>query len=62
MSKPLTPAEYVAKLGVVCPFCGSHDIEGGAVEIDGGIAYQPVSCLECDSEWTDTYALTGYLT
>lgn len=59
--KPLTTEEYVQKGGTSCPFCGATDITGGPVEIDAGIASQPVSCNECDKEWWDEYALTGYV-
>ena len=58
--KPITTEEYVAKKGLVCPHCGSTDIEGGHVVIDEGKAYQKVGCNECDKDWTDTYVLTGY--
>ena len=42
-----------------CPKCGSWDIEGSSVEIDSSGAWQPVSCNECEAEWTDIYSLTS---
>ncbi|MDK9702476.1 MAG: hypothetical protein OEL20_05000 [Sulfuritalea sp.] len=57
---PLTDAEYVRKGGGVCPSCGSDQIEGNSVNIDGPTADQRVSCLDCDADWTDFYRLAGY--
>lgn len=59
---PLTDERYVAKGGSICPFCGSTEIEGDGVEIDGPTATQEVSCGSCEATWFDTYALTGYFT
>ncbi len=50
---------YIAAGGVRCPICGSADIEGAQVEIDGGRATQTVSCVRCCAEWIDDYVLTG---
>jgi transcription elongation factor Elf1 len=41
-----------------CPGCGSTDICGGSVEVDGNIAIQNVSCNECDKIWNDIYTLS----
>jgi hypothetical protein len=57
---PMTEAEYSGVGGNCCPFCRSENITGGSVEINNGGAYQTVGCDDCDKEWTDTYALTGY--
>ena len=38
-----------------CPTCDSGDIEGGNVQIDGKEAWQPVSCLNCGTSWTEVY-------
>lgn len=58
---PVSSEEYVKEGGNKCPFCGATDINGHAVEIDAGIAYQPVDCSECGKEWTDQYSLVGYV-
>ena len=42
-----------------CPFCKSENIEGEAVEIDDGIAWQPIRCLDCNKNWSDLYKLIG---
>ena len=42
-----------------CPFCGSGNISGDSVEIESGVAYQLVSCNECERDWTDWYQLVG---
>jgi hypothetical protein len=56
----MTDAQYVARGGNCCPSCGSHDISGGSITVDGRTAYQGVTCADCDAEWNDTYQLTGY--
>lgn len=53
--------QYVAKGGLLCPVCETPcSVEGGLVEVDGGVAYQNVNCTVCESTWTDLYALTGF--
>lgn len=59
-SSVLTPREYAARGGVVCPACGGSDVSGDSVEIDAGGASQSVSCDDCDATWVDVYKLTGY--
>ena len=59
--KMLTSKEYTEKSGVSCPECGSGDIEGGHIEVDEGGATQEIGCGACNSHWTDTYTLTGYM-
>lgn len=44
-----------------CPACGSWDIEGGPVEIDGTHALQRCRCSGCGARWTDDYELAGYV-
>ena len=51
--------KYLDKGACECPFCGSENIEGGPVEIDLGSAWQQVSCVDCEKEWSDLYTLTG---
>lgn len=55
-----TPAEYVANKGACCPVCGCTELDGQSVTIDSGKAYQPIFCTDCDAQWIDEYALTGY--
>lgn len=57
---PMHPEAYARQGGVKCPFCGSHELTSGAVEVDEGGASQSVTCDDCDSEWEDLYTLTGY--
>ena len=53
--------DYVAKHGMICPNCGSCEIEAtGTVEIDGPIGFGPVECKHCKSTWTDKYAIVGF--
>ena len=55
-----TPEHHAKTGGTCCPACGSEDIEGQEVTIEAGIAFQDITCNECDSSWTDEYTLTGY--
>ena len=56
----ITEKEYVEKGGLCCPCCGSHEIEGGSVEVSGGMAFQEITCGKCGAGWDDEYKLTGY--
>ena len=49
--------EYIETGGTSCPFCGSGEIEGGFVEVNGGSAHQKIRCLLCGEEWHDIYKL-----
>lgn len=56
----MTPAKYASEGGVKCPNCGSYILDGGNFEIDAGIVWRTARCATCESEWNDTYTLTGY--
>ena len=38
-----------------CPYCGSTDLEGGSVTVEGNEAWQDVGCLDCGADWTDVW-------
>jgi len=52
--------EYLNKRGLVCPFCGSNEIEAlglkNALEPDA--VRQNVHCATCARTWTDIYKLS----
>ena len=50
---------YLRSGGTFCPYCKGTAIQGGAVDIDNGIALQGMSCLDCDKSWTDVYRLVN---
>lgn len=61
---PPTPeqvAAYFKADGMKCLYCGSSDIEGESVTVDGGGAWQDISCSECHATWSDIYTLTNVL-
>lgn len=60
MKTPLTDKNYVKKGGACCPLCLGNQIEGQSIEVDGAVAWQEVSCLDCGGEWQDIYKLAGY--
>lgn len=43
-----------------CPACGSSEIEGQEIEVCAGTCHQDVDCLECGSEWRETYTLSDF--
>lgn len=45
----------------LCPFCGSPDIEGESVEIEGRQAFQHCTCVGCGRGWTDVYEIEGFV-
>ena len=42
-----------------CPICGTDEITGGPVEIEGDNAIQVMSCLACGTRWHDVYGLVN---
>ena len=57
----MTGAEYVKRRGLACPFCGSSQVEEyDRPDVQDGWALQPVTCLVCAKDWTDSYKLSGY--
>ena len=51
--------EHTNSKGVACPYCGSHEIEGGPVEIHEGQTFQEVSCTSCNAAWQNEYTLVN---
>jgi hypothetical protein len=45
---------YLAK-GELCPWCGSDDLGGTEVVIEGPNAFQDMSCGECGKAWHDCW-------
>ena len=60
-SKFKSHADYLKSFNL-CPLlsCGSTNIDGGSIEINGNTAHQEVSCNVCDSQWCDLYTLTKF--
>ena len=56
----LTSEEYAEERGSVCPFCGSYELTGDSVEVDGNGASQKIRCCACHNVWVDIYTLIGY--
>ncbi len=60
-TRPLNDATYVQKQGMVCPFCGGHNLDVSSPVIQAGdTAVQGVCCNECGRQWDDIYVLSGY--
>jgi hypothetical protein len=57
---PMNDGQYIAFKGVRCPSCGSSNVNGSQLEVDAGLAFQPMHCSECEANWSDSYGLTGY--
>jgi len=54
------PIEKNRAKGNLCPNCGSHDIEGEAVDITQDGARQDCSCSDCESEWVCYYKFESF--
>lgn len=52
-------SNYVTRSYGTClnPKCNSRDIEGGDIQMDGMMAWQEVTCLDCNLRWDDIYEL-----
>lgn len=35
--------------------CGSSDISGGSIEVNGKTCHQDVYCMSCGASWVDVY-------
>jgi hypothetical protein len=51
--------QYLEQHGLLCPFCGSWDIEGGSMNFEAGEIAQKISCHACGEMWTDIYKLAA---
>lgn len=49
--------KYLRDGGAKCPFCGSKEIEGAAVNCEGDHHTQIIECQKCEREWMDVYKL-----
>jgi hypothetical protein len=49
--------EYIRTGGQSCPRCGSHDLEGSALDIEGSSTSQEIICAACYLVWIDVYEL-----
>lgn len=57
----LSQAEYLAKKGFACPYCGSGNILAlSELETEEDVAKAEVKCLECGGYWRDVFKLNGY--
>lgn len=57
-----TDEEHViqAQTEPLCPACGSVELTGSEVYIEGSACYQDCGCSDCGTTWTDVYTLAGY--
>ena len=59
-TEPTQEEKYVAEGGLLCPQCGSAEINGGSLEVDCCGVTQDCTCTACGAFWKDHYALTGF--
>ena len=57
---PMTQRKYNECVGTKCPNCESDQIEGDSIDVDGAVARQEMSCINCSSTWTDSWTRSGY--
>jgi len=41
-----------------CPICGSEQIDGGFINIEGVEAVQEMTCTECGASWDEVYTFS----
>jgi hypothetical protein len=59
---PMTNEQYLAHAQPnCCPVCGSTEIEGEYVSIEGRKAVQECGCNDCGTKWEDQYQLASYV-
>lgn len=56
----MTPTQYAAENGMLCPVCQHNDIQGWSPEMGCGTAHQTMQCLSCRATWVDEYKIAGY--
>jgi transcription elongation factor Elf1 len=44
-----------------CPNCGSTNISGDSIDVDGDCCWQNVTCGECEKTWQDVYRLADVI-
>lgn len=59
MLTPDKAREYLNSDGVNCPYCGSTDITGRALDMEAGVVTQTIDCASCNEQWNDIYTLVG---
>ena len=63
MSESLTEApdwtKYIEQHGLICPYCGGRDLDGGTFQADDDYAWRDVTCTGCGHEWEDVYKLVS---
>ena len=58
---PMSNEQYLAQVQPnCCPVCGSTEIEGESVSVEGRKAVQECGCNDCNSKWEDQYQLASY--
>lgn len=57
---PMSEAQYTAKGGNCCPFCGSRNLEADSIQADGPNVWDNAKCNDCRAIWSSAYSLTGY--
>ena len=60
LAEALSSEEYAEKGSGYCPVCGSWEISGRAIDIDGPYAEQDMHCGMCEASWRDVYQLLKY--
>jgi len=51
--------QYLKDGGSRCPVCGSEDITGAAMDVEGEYHIQEMGCSVCDASWNDVFKLVG---
>ena len=55
--KPKLVRKYIDGRGGQCPYCEGTEIGGGLFDAMDGMAWQVITCPDCDKQWQDIYEL-----
>ena len=59
-TKPMTDEDYVAKKGLVCPYCGHAEVCAARLHADEDVAWGDAWCSQCGRSWLEQYQLVGW--
>jgi hypothetical protein len=61
VGEPLTPTDYAATLGRICPACAGTDIANeDDITIGRSRITRRLGCENCGATWDAVYTLSGY--
>lgn len=53
----LTESQFKSNRQGECPVCGEQDLDYGAIELEGEMAYFPWTCNQCKAQGEEWYSM-----